>query len=102
MSYIRRKGKYAAPRILSRVFQIGSARFSPSVRQQLHQPLIDEEDFLAGFHFGHEACGGEVVEVAGGGDAVAEAGFLAVADFALEVDEELHDGLFGKRALRLL
>ena len=63
----------------------------PSVRQQLHQPFVDKEDFLAGFDFGHEAGVGEVVEVAGGGDAVAEAGFLEVPDFAVGADEELLD-----------
>ena len=65
--------------------------FPLSIRQQLHQPFVDEEDFLAGFDFGHEAGGGEVVEVAGGGDAVAEAGFLEMADFAVGADQELLD-----------
>ena len=69
------------------------------VRQQLHQPFVDEEDFLAGFHFGHETGGGEVVEVAGGGDAVAGAGCLEVADFAAGADEDLPDEFLGKGAL---
>ena len=70
-----------------------------SIRQQLHQPFVGEGDFLAGFHFGHEAGGGGVVEVAGGGDAVAEAGFLEVADFAVGADEKLLDEFVGKGAL---
>src|SRR6266853_6282031 len=74
--------------------EISFENCSSSVRQELHEPLVHEKDFLSRFRLRDETGFREVVEIARGRDAVAETSFFEVPDFAIWPHEKLFDQLF--------